>query len=538
MLKAKTITQLAATYLIAVTAIHAAPPSSQPDTPLSRQIRTLLKSGRLDEAVAVVQEAYRRAPDDPRVRAEFVELHLSLADHLLRDQQFSAAERVARAVVKAEPGQADALRLLDGLTAARKDVPQRVAEARRLIRLEWFGPAYEALSQAAALLPDRRNEWTGDLLAAAEGAGDDHYFCKNFREAFFYYDVARRSGRPVGESLNRRWLHSQVFSLADDVDHAKYPIEYWHKIVTTAEPLARQRSDPLMAVLRGLANENLGDADRAVANYAEATGQAVSGRDAASIRSARRAAIRLVRGQYDESLSPRRAGVWRKYDPGDWGVVRTPHFVVHHRNAEVGRRVADAMEYHFDRIARYLGATPDRIAWQPCDVYLHKDLAAFRAATGRNGAERAISITKLAGVALRSHTVHVTQTDPMLMSARLPHELMHLMIGAITGHRKTCAILNEGLALSVEPRCRTIQFARVLADEGGPRPVQTLLAIAEPHPAEQRRFYGEARRLVALLLARGPASRIVAAAAEADPAAALRKRFQLADLSALDIAGK
>ncbi|NUQ48258.1 MAG: hypothetical protein HUU22_19770, partial [Phycisphaerae bacterium] len=270
-------------------AAAAQPPASRPGgpasatSPLSERLSELLRRGKLEEAIRTVQEAYRRSPNDAAIRAEFVQLHMALAERLLRDERFADAERAAQAALSVEPTHAAARRLIEAIATARRDVSARVDEARRMIRLEWFEPAYDTLRQASALFPERRLEWAGDLLAAAEGAGDDHYFCKNFAQAFHYYDAVKHAGRPVADSLRQRWLQSMVFALADDIDHRDFPIEYWHKTVTTAEAFIGQRGDPVLALLRGLANEDLNDPRRAGENYAEAGGQRFAVRDAEAL---------------------------------------------------------------------------------------------------------------------------------------------------------------------------------------------------------------------------------------------------------------
>src|SRR5262245_43896897 len=138
--------------------------ASQPDS-----VTALLRAGKLEQAVETAQKNYAAHPDDAAVKANFIRLHVALASRMMRDQQFAAAERVLAAVLKVDPDQAEAKRMTETIRAGRAKVPARIKEARQYLRLEWFETAYEILDESAALLPDRRGEWTDDLLAAAEG---------------------------------------------------------------------------------------------------------------------------------------------------------------------------------------------------------------------------------------------------------------------------------------------------------------------------------------------------------------------------------
>lgn len=513
-----------------------AAPASAPSS-LSQHLSELLRQGKLEEAVRTVQDAYRSRPADAAIRAEFVQLHMALAERLLRDERFADAERTAATALSVEPSHAAARRLIDAVATARREAPARVEEARRLIRLEWFESAYDTLRQASALLPERRLEWADDLLTAAEGAGDDHYFCKNFAQAFHYYDAVKHAGRPAADTLKQRWLQSMVFALADDIEGRDYPIEYWHKTVTTAEAFVGHRGDPLLALLRGLANEDLNDPRRAAENYAEASGQRFAARNADALRRARNAALNVVRRRYAESLSPRRNGAWRAHGSGDWSVIDGPRFRIRHRSPAAAQRVGEALDFHFDRVCRYLGRTLQSLPWeQRCDVTLHANLDALRREAGLGDMVRAISAIRTADGRLVAHSIQVAQDDPLLLAATLPHELAHLVLAAVVSYRPTSAVLSEGLALHCEPRCRAIQFQRVLGESGGLRPTVELFAQTQVHPGSDRRFYGEAFGLTEFALARIAPAELVGVAADNAPADALADKLGFAKASELDAA--
>ncbi|MBN2563801.1 MAG: hypothetical protein JXQ75_23025 [Phycisphaerae bacterium] len=497
--------------------LHAEDPSNpNAAAELRRTVTEHLATGRIDAALREAQRTLEDHQDDPAVRAEFVSLHLALARQMLTEEEFATADRALQAVVKVAPNHPEACRLATGIQTARREVPSRVQQAERWLILERFEPAFNTFRQARALIPERENEWTAVFVKAATGAGDDHYLCKNFHEAFYYYDAATRlsTGQPsrIPPSLVSRWLQSMVHALGEDVDRVSYPPDYWRMTLQRADAArpGGPEGEMMRTVLRGLAYENAGLLDRAASQYAAVLGGPVGALDPDVVRRGRQAALKRIRRWYDPRLSDRRSGLWANSEPGDWRVVETARFRIHHHNGQAAQRVADALPFHFDRVAAFLGRRGDQVPWErACDVYLHRDAEAFRKATGQQHDVQAISVIRHRGHHLEGHEIHANQADPMLLATHLPHELTHLMQAAIVGYRPTVAAINEGIALHVEPRCRHVQFARLFGQSSKPRGVSALLAVGEVHPAEPA-FYAEAHRLVSILLERSDGGTVLA----------------------------
>ena len=473
---------------------------------LRRLLREQLGAGRIEAAIRSAQEALIRFPDDRAVREEFVELHTSLARGMMADEDFTGAERALSAVLKEDADNAEATRLKRAIEEARLEAPERVEQAQRRLELEWFEPAFNTIRQATKLLPARRSDWAKAYRSAGIGAGDDHYFTRNFHEAFYYYDAAIQIGEEMAEPLSAallsRWAQCMVHALAEDIHRARYPPAYWRLVLRRAEAaeLEGPYSDALRRTLRGLAYENLGDPRRASIEYAGVTGRHGPGANPVQVRRGREAALRVVRKSYDVASSDRRRGIWADHLPGEWRILRTPGFRIHHRNIEAAARVGAALKFHSSRISNLMALDPDEVPWtRPCDVYLHADATAFRKATGRPERVPAISVIHKRGADLEGHEIHAYQTDPMLLSSSLAHELAHLMIGAVTDYRPFPAVLNEGLALHVEPQCRHRQFAGLFGKIRQPKSIDRLLKVDEIHPPETE-FYAQAYRLMAVLL--------------------------------------
>ncbi len=535
----RSLVRLVATAVILTVALLAPParfvaaaPVPDAASKLRQAVTKHLQAGRVDAALTAAQEALSRNPDDDDVRREFISLHLALGRRMISEENFETADRALAAILKIALRHTEARRLAEQINQARSKVPLRVAEARRWLDLEWFEPAFNTFRQAAALSPGMKDELAADFRRAAVGAGDDHYFCKNFHEAFYSYDAAMKlDGGPDADaraSLASRWMQSMVHALAADVDRIDYPPAYWRHALHRAESAAPsgQRAARLMAMLRGLAHEDMGRPTAAADEYGRACG---AGRP-----KSRAEALRAIRQQYDVTLSQRRSGHWRRHEQGDWWIIDAGRFRVHHRNAQAGQVVADTLRFHFRRIADLLALDLEEVPWdKPCDVFLHGNAKAFRAETGQGPRVRAISIIRRRGQALESHTLHAHQQDPLLLSASLPHELAHLMIAAATRYAPMNSALSEGLALHTEPQCRHQQFRRLFGQLGRPRSIAALLKVKQSHPPETA-FYAEAHRLLATLRSRRDISIALELTGDNLNRRTLAKRFNFRSASALE----
>jgi len=499
---------------------------------LRRAVTQHLREGRVDAALATAQQALARDPANEAVRQEFISLHLALARRMMSEEDFETADRALDAILKVAERHPEARRLAGRIESARRDVPTRVAEARRWLELEWFEPAFNTFRQAVALSPDLKDELAEDFRRAAVGAADDHYFCKNFHEAFYFYDAALKLGRGTDAelrgSLASRWMQSMVHALAADIDRIDYPPAYWRLALERAEsagPMGKQ-APALRAMLRGLAHEDMGRPAEAAVEYGKASGLTRS--------QSRAEALRAIRRQYDVMLSQRRRGHWLRHEEGEWQTIDAGGFRIHHRNPPVGRMVAGALRFHFKRIADLLALDLREVPWNlPCDVYLHRSAEAFRAATRQGERVRAISVIRRRGAALESHTLHAHQQDPLLLSASLPHELAHLMIAAATRYAPMNPALSEGLALHTEPPCRHQQFTRLFGRIEKPRSIAALLKIQQSHPPETA-FYAEAHRLLATLRSRRDLSIALELTGDKLDRRTLAKRFNFRSASALE----
>ncbi len=467
-----------------------------------------LRAGRIEAALEAAQRGLTAHSSDEEVRAEFISLHVSLARKLISDENYDLGERALEAALRVDESHPAARGLLKSIRQGRAEAPARVARAREWIELEWFEPAFVTYRQATALQPDRRREWLPDYRTTAIGAGDDDYLTKNFHEAFYYYDAALRLGDelsvPPPASLLDRWLQCMAHALSRDVDRAAYPPDYWKLALRRAAVVGgNDKATTFVHMLRGLAYENLGDERLAAEAYARFLGERSNVVDA---REGRDHAIRRLRQRYDPSLCGRRIGPFAAGSAGKWQTLDGERFVIRHRNADIAARVARAAAFHFSRIADVFSLDDGEVPWaSPCVIHLHPNAESFRKSAAQGEDVRAVSVIQSRGRRLEGHEIHVFQTDAMLLSASLSHEIAHLMIAALVEYQPMPGAISEGLALSIEPQCRRRQFARLFGEFPAPRSIERLLAIPNMHPAESA-FYSESLRLVQVMGERiGPA---------------------------------
>jgi tetratricopeptide (TPR) repeat protein len=497
----------AACVLLGLLALTPAPPArgqaAPASPPLQRELAELLRTGRFDAAVQRAQEALRAAPASPEVRREYVDLHLSLARLWLEQRRFPDAQAALGAVLAAEPGQAEATRMHDELQAARERAGAQVEEVAQLLKLELFESALDVVREAAALRPDLAPQWAELELNAWRGVADDHYLARNFAEAFALYEnvLARDADAPA--ELHTRWAISLALAVAESETPEPVDENATGRLLARAVDVLRRTAEPALGqILGGLLAEQAGKTLDAARTYAEALGipweVPPADRRRARVRELRDQAVRRARQIYEDTPLQRRQGFWSIGLPNVWKQRQTEHFDVYAHNDVVAQRVAEAAEYHYAGISRWLGREP--VDWEPrCEIRVHGRVGEFHVATGTRGMTRAISHTRLDGDRVLLRKLEVYQLDPWLLSSTLPHELTHLLVADAYRAAQLPLTLDEGLALQAEPPARRLMYRRLLA-ETPPAPAALLAASQLPRDVEA--FYAESGALTSWLLDR------------------------------------
>ena len=496
--------------LVGVCSTVAAGQPAEPrgDGALRKELTTLLHSAGPEAAIQRVQQALDRAPESAGVRHEYLTLHLSLARTWYAQENYDACLAALRAILAVEPGHAEATRMQAEIDAARGRAAAAAAEIGLLIRLELFETALDQIHDIRALRPDLVDGLTSAERAAWLGAADDHYLARNFNEALALYENFLSNTPAAPADVYARWVVSLTLAVTESDFSRPISAETAARLLNRAEDaLARMREPVLGGILRGLLAERANHLLEAGRAYAAALGVAwemppVDQRRGA-VTGLRRKAIERARAFYESTPTRRRDGPWSLALPGVWKRRQTAHFAVYARNDLVAARVAEALEYHFTGIARWIGRTPDA-SWEPrCEIRVHYRMTDLHEATGTSGVTRAVSHTRLQAGRVLSRKIEVFQTNPWLLSSTLPHELAHILLAEAASNGKLPLAVDEGLALQTEPPARRLQFRRLL--ERATPNASNILMTAQL-PADPLPFYARCDALTDLLL--GVAARV------------------------------
>jgi hypothetical protein len=243
----------------------------------------------------------------------------------------------------------------------------------------------------------------------------------------------------------------------------------------------------------------------------------------------RQTAFVLARKQFETPGDFSRQGVWATALDGKPRSLKGRGVEIIHANAFVAEQVAATMEYHLPRIAEHLGLDGRTLSPPPVAVVLYPNRQSYgrneRAGDGEPGQTR----VRYVNGKLTELQISVYQRDPGLLNATIPHELTHLLLAAAFNDRLLPAAIEEGLALHIEPTYRHMQFRGIIRRQfvspTGQPIVPDLRAMLryKANPAEDAvRFYAASYAWISFLASRGPASKIVATAGEAQDSSDLR----------------
>lgn len=481
----------------------AQPPAGE--TTLREELLALVRAGETSAAIDRAQSALKSAPADASVRREYVDLHVSLARAWIAQRRFEAALAALEAAAAVEPDNPQAQRLLGELRDARQRADKCVEEVDRLLRLELFDAALDALRDAAALRPELAASLAPQRRAAWLGAADDHYLARNFSEAFALYEQLLAIDPDAPPQIRTRWRLAAALALAEQPAEALPPD-------AAARLGARLRAAPgdsadarVAATIGALLAERAGRPVEAGRGYCDALGEAWSLPPAdqrrARVDELRSRALVRLRETYGATPTQRRGGFWSTALPSVWKSRNTPHFEVHARNDLIAERVADALEHHFAGLSAWLGVEMDR-EWTPrCVVRIHATQAELHAATQTSGIAYSVSNTRWQDGRIVARTIDGFQGDPWLLAGTLPHEVARHVVTQKFPEQRPLAVA-EGVALQAEPPARRLLFRRLL---NGDVPDAGALLATDAIPDSAETFAAHSDALVGLLILRAPA---------------------------------
>lgn len=463
----------AASFLIGVLLVVAAaaqPAGSQPPENLELRARLirLLADGKPEQAVAAAQRALAAAPADAAIRFEFIELHLFLARSWVSAGRYEDALTALDSVTKVEPANESAARMSRDIRAARNRATDRVADLNVLLAIERFDDALALGESLATLRADSDNRVAVAVKAARLGVADDNYLARNFSEAFAMYERVLADEPNVGPDVHARWAISLALALSESDASEAMDADAAGRLLARAIDVLRKTNQPATGqILGAMLAERAGEFAEAAKTYAEALGAEPSG----EIRTPRERcaalrprAIDQLRSIYATTPTQRRTGDWLA--AGESWVTRSgPHFDVFARRSAIADRVLAAAEYHFKRIAQWIGHEPSPQFEPRIELRIYATPEDFRRETGAKGITTALSRSRVQDGRVILRKIEAHQGDPWLLSATIPHELTHILLTDMSPLSPPPLTLDEGIALLAEPPARRLMYARLAASK-------------------------------------------------------------------------
>lgn len=474
------------------------------DPALRAELTRLLRTGSPEKAIRRAQAALQQQPASRHVRHEYISLHLALAQNWLGANQYDAGLTALEAVLAVDPQHEQARAMCEQITAARAHADEYADQLEELIHLELFDAALDRVKELKVLRPAPAAELVPRGRAAWLGTADDHYLARNFNEAFALYENVLVLDAEAPAEVHSRWALSLALALAESDFSQPMDPNVAGRLLARAVDVLGQTNEPIVGlVIGGLLAERAGQLVDAGRTYAEALGEPwelpPTDRRRAQVARLRGAAVGRLRALYETTPTRRRTGSWAIALPNVWKHRQTARFDVYARNDLIAARVTEALEFHYPRLAKWLGVLAPE-DWQPrLEVRVHASRPDLHAATGTQGITCAVSHTRLQGERVLLRKLEVCQTDPWLLSATLPHELTHAILADAYRRQTPPLAIDEGLALQAEPPARRLMYRRRL---DGPRPEPAQLLVTRRPPADLEQFYAHCDALTTWLLDR------------------------------------
>lgn len=227
---------------------------------------------------------------------------------------------------------------------------------------------------------------------------------------------------------------------------------------------------------------------------------------------------------------------WQKFD--------SPHFIVHHRNGTLGRKVLKQAEHHYSTMFAGFRKSYGRIMGRKIELWIYENYAEYVKNGGPPGSA-GVTKTLRVGPGLFRVRILVFQSSSQLLTATLPHELVHAFMPMLIGHNKTPHWLHEGLATNHEPSLKQNYYQRLVFNAKQRRrliPAKTIVGL-KSYPSENQVdvFYGQAFLLVKYLIRQKGLRAVVSMLRDLDKMSvtdSIYKHFRIRDLDKLDVAFK
>ncbi|QDU64116.1 hypothetical protein Pan216_50050 [Planctomycetes bacterium Pan216] len=138
---------------------------------------------------------------------------------------------------------------------------------------------------------------------------------------------------------------------------------------------------------------------------------------------------------------------------GQWSVIETANFRIHHRDRALGEEVARLAEAARKMSHEMWFGSPPQRDWTPrCDVFLYPTAQEYTQVTGVPAQSPGHSKVLNENGRIRSRRLELRCDDPNMKLAILPHEITHVVLAGKFGAHDVPRWADEGMAVLTEPR--------------------------------------------------------------------------------------
>lgn len=224
-----------------------------------------------------------------------------------------------------------------------------------------------------------------------------------------------------------------------------------------------------------------------------------------------------------------------------WAKAESTNFRLAHRQSrEFAEQLLQSAEQARAAALQKWSSVPRGIWKVPCDVIVHTSAAEYAKATGKPADSPGHATYKSQSGAVIARRLDLRADEPNLLSAVVPHETTHLVLGDLFADVTLPRWADEGMAVLSEPRSRFERFAKTLHSnrrQGKLIPLTQVLGKDEyPEASLITVFYVESVSVVEFLVAeKGPQTfvQFLRDAAKSNLDAALQKHYDFRGIDAL-----
>lgn len=400
--------------------------------------------------------ALEEEPDSHAARRSLQLTQERLAEHLAGENLLEQARDAYLGLLDLSPDHPTARQRIETIDSRIEEVDLEIQRADSLLGRGQLERGYARLKDVYESYPERRSDLNRPLGQAAIELGHRAFEEEDWEESEQRYLEALSFDPDLLPVVEPRYAYLKVEQLKPLVNEGKF-----ETILGESEKaLDMLPTNDFLHYFRAIGLEGVSRRREAAQIYVKLSQREAPADPVASIDTLRREAAARLSNRQPEDLRTATKAI-EKVLPGKWRKLTTEHFVVYHRNNEIGQRVAAVAELTYDRLFRAMGLSTHW--YKPCDVFIHPTQEEFMASTDNHKWSGGAHFIAQRNGVLKSHRIESFQTQPRLLQAIIPHEVTHAMLAHYLRYRQTVPLwLNEGLAARSEPMAVHRYYQRIV----------------------------------------------------------------------------